>query len=105
MGDNTRTINKHANTSYSIGNRNTDYTCCGYYLVSLQYILKAPYIRLDLCTKQGFFYYLQKRRLRGAHYLKNNDGNMWQEILTFGKFLLYCDIIILYYCFIIYNNI
>ena len=61
MGDNTRTINKHANTSYSIGNRNTDYTCCGYYLVSLQYILKAPYIRLDLCTKQGFFYYLQKR--------------------------------------------
>ena len=60
MGDNTRTINKHANTSYSIGNRNTDYTCCGYYLVSLQYILKAPYIRLDLCTKQGFFYYLQK---------------------------------------------
>ena len=67
MGDNTRTINKHANTSYSIGNRNTDYTCCGYYLVSLQYILKAPYIRLDLCTKQGFFSYLQKRRLRGAH--------------------------------------
>ena len=61
MGDNTRTINKHANTSYSIGNRNTDYTCCGYYLVSLQYILKAPYIRLDLCTKQGFFYYLQKK--------------------------------------------
>ena len=37
--------------------------------------------------------------------LKNNGGNMWQEILTFGKFLLYCDIIILYYCIIIYNNI
>ena len=37
--------------------------------------------------------------------LKKNDGNMWQEILTFGKFLLYCDIIILYYCIIIYNNI
>ena len=61
MGDNTRTINKHANTSYSIGNRNTDYTYCGYYLVSLQYILKASYIRLDLCTKQGFFCYLQKK--------------------------------------------
>ena len=28
--------------------------------------------------------------------LKNNGGNMWQEILTFGKFLLYCDIIILW---------
>ena len=37
--------------------------------------------------------------------LKNNGGNMWQEILTFGKILLYCDIIILYYCIIIYNNI
>ena len=37
--------------------------------------------------------------------LKNNGGNMWQEILTLGKFLLYCDIIILYYCIIIYNNI
>ena len=37
--------------------------------------------------------------------LKNNGGNMWQEILTFGKFFLYCDIIILYYCIIIYNNI
>ena len=37
--------------------------------------------------------------------LKNNGGNMWQEILTFGKFLLYYDIIILYYCIIIYNNI
>ena len=61
MGDNTRTINKHGNTSYSIGNRNTDYTNCGYYLVSLQYILKASYIRLELCTKQGFFYYLQKK--------------------------------------------
>ena len=61
MGDNTRTMNKHANTSYSIGNRNTDYTYCGYYLVSLQYILKASYIRLDLCTKQGFFCYLQKK--------------------------------------------
>ena len=34
---------------------------------------------------------------------KNNGGNMWHEILTFGKFLLYCDIIILYYCIIIYN--
>ena len=37
--------------------------------------------------------------------LKNNGGNMWKEILTFDKFLLYCDIIILYYCIIIYNNI
>ena len=44
--------------------------------------------------------------------LKNNGGNMWQEILTFGKFLLYCDIILLhhnlydlYYCIMIYNNI
>ena len=61
MGDNTRTINKHANTSYSIGNRNTDYTYCGYYLVSLQYILKASYIRLDLCTKQGIFLLFTKK--------------------------------------------
>ena len=61
MGDNTRTINKHANTSYNIGIRKTDYTCCGYYLVSLQYILKTPYIRLDLCTKQGLYYDLQKK--------------------------------------------
>ena len=37
--------------------------------------------------------------------LKNNGGNTWEEILTFGKFLLYYDIIILYYCIIIYNNI
>ena len=30
---------------------------------------------------------------------------MWQEILTFGNFLLYCDIKILYYCILIRNNI
>ena len=27
---------------------------------------------------------------------ENNGSNMWQEILTFGKFLLYRDIIILH---------
>ena len=30
---------------------------------------------------------------------------MWQEILTFGKFLLYCNLIILYYYILIYINI
>ena len=30
------------------------------------------------------------------NFFLNNGGNMWQEILTFGKFLLYRDIIILY---------
>ena len=30
---------------------------------------------------------------------------MWLEILMFGKFLLYCNVIILYYCILIYINI
>ena len=34
--------------------------------------------------------------------LKNNGDNMWLEILTFGKFLLYCGVIILYYCYMIF---
>ena len=37
--------------------------------------------------------------------LKNNCSNMWQDILIFGKFYFYCDIIILQYCILIYINI
>ena len=52
---------------------------CGYYLISLQYVLKTVNNRLYLCTKQVLYFYLQKTEVSAVCTETMNVGN--DEIL------------------------